>query len=157
MNAYARTTFHFGPATVRRILKQIPEARWDEKTSPERFSLREAISHLADWEPIWKERFVKILGEPGCTIVAYDEDEMARTGNYAERNVWKELDRYEAGRKALAEVVLPITEEQSQIRFNHPERGPLTVEDLVNMIIGHDLYHLEHFSQYLEAVSVGTW
>ena len=40
------------PPAVERIIARIPQHAYDTKTDPERFTLREAISHLADWEPI---------------------------------------------------------------------------------------------------------
>ena len=31
----------------------------------------------------------------------------------------------------------------------YPERGVQTVEDLANMLLGHDMYHVEQLSAYL--------
>ncbi len=32
----------------------------------------------------------------------------------------------------------------------HSERGQMTTYDQANMMLGHDMYHIEHLSQYLE-------
>ena len=62
MNAYLFPGLEFGPRIVARLVEQIPAARYDERTNPSRFTLREAVAHLADWEPILRDRIARALG-----------------------------------------------------------------------------------------------
>ena len=157
MNPYLPISIEFGPLSILRIVQQIPEARYNEKTDPERFTVREAVAHCADWEPIWLERFEFILKNPGGTIVVYDEGQMAIDKNYASLDPVDQAKKMVEGRKALAALIRSLTPEQMAIGFNHPERGALTVGDMANMIIAHDMYHVEHLTQYLGEKSAGTW
>src|SRR5690349_15172521 len=73
----------FGPEVCARLLAQIPAARRDEALEPDRFTPREVIAHLADWEPIMLGRMQTALNSPGATIEAYDEGQMAIDNGYA--------------------------------------------------------------------------
>lgn len=157
MNPYLPISIEFGPLAILRMVEVIPEARWDAKNDPDRFSLREALAHCADWEPIWLERFQLVLQQPGATIKVYDEGQFAIDGKYFERNALSEAKRFVEGRKPLAALVRSLTPEQCAIKFNHPERGELTVGDFANMIVAHDMYHVEQVSQYLGERVAGTW
>lgn len=157
MNAYLFKTIEMGPQVVQRLLHLIPESSWDQKTSPERFSLREAIAHLADWEPIWMERFELVLSQPGATIKVYDEGQFAVDNNYASKNPFAEADRFMRGRKKVAALVRSLTSEQFDIQLMHPEQGPLTLGDFANMIVCHDFYHVDHLTEYLAEKTAGVW
>ena len=148
MNAYVLTSLQKVPVTAERILKRIEPSRHDERSDPERFTVREAIAHLADWEPIWLERFKRGMIEPGATIRVYDEGQIAIEGKYSERDVFSEAARYAAGRKALTDYFATFQPEDWSKSINHPERGVLTLGEFGNMILGHDVYHLEHFTQF---------
>lgn len=150
-------TVEFGPLIVQRLVRDIPQSKWDEKTGPGRFTLREAVSHLADWEPIWLERFKKGLESPGARIIAYDEGQFAIDRDYASRNPNKEADRFVQGRKVVAELLREMTPEQFKITIDHPERGIISLEDLANMLLGHDMYHIEHLTQYIVQKTAATW
>lgn len=148
MNPYLLTSIEFGPVVVQRLVRQIPRTDWDRRTSPERFTVREQVAHLADWEPYWLERFQLGLREPGGRITVYDEGQLAIDHDYASRDPFKEATRFIEGRKPVAALLRSLTPAQFAIQIDHPERGVLTLEDMANMLLGHDLYHIEHLSEY---------
>ena len=51
------------PVVIKRMLRTADSVDWDRRPDPERFSLREVLSHLADWEPIWLERIRRMAEE----------------------------------------------------------------------------------------------
>lgn len=157
MNPYLMPTVEFGPLIVQRLVRDIPESKWDEQTGPDRFTLREAVAHLADWEPIWLERFKKGLESPGARIVVYDEGQIAIDRDYASRNANKEADRFIQGRKVVVELLRSMTPDQFKITIDHPERGIISLEDMANMLLGHDMYHIEHLTQYIVEKTAATW
>lgn len=149
MNAYVMTSLQKVPVTTERILKKIDPASFDARPDAERFTIREAISHLADWEPIWLDRFTVGTNTPGATIKVYDEGQLAIDRKYAERDVFAEAARYGEGRKKLLEFFATFQPDDWKKTINHPERGVLTLGDFGCMILGHDVYHIEHFTQFL--------
>ena len=77
MNPYLLPALPMGPVIVARLLEEIPHARLDEAMQEGRFTAREVIAHLADWEPIMRERILLARDAPGATIAVLDESEMA--------------------------------------------------------------------------------
>jgi len=149
MNPYLLNTLELGPVVVRRILDQVPISRLDEALVAGRFTVREVIAHLADWEPIMRGRILSAATTPGVTIEVFDEGEMAIKNGYAASNPWDQIELFHRERHATAAFVRSLDAEDWQQIAHHPERGPLSAEDLTNLLLGHDLYHIEQLSAYL--------
>lgn len=139
-----------------RLIERIDPAQHDERLDPERFTLREVLAHLADWEPIFRARIQQGVSQPGSSLVAYDEDERAHSHRYAELSVEGSLRQWTAEREKTVALVASILREDFEHVVLHPERGPMSVADLAGFIPNHDLYHLEQVSGYLPG-AVGSF
>src|SRR5688500_654171 len=71
------------PATLARLLDGVSEEALAQRPSPEKWSVREIVAHLADDELVGAYRIRMILSAPGTDIQAFDQDVWARTGRYA--------------------------------------------------------------------------
>ncbi len=149
MNFYLLPSIEMGPLAVQRLLRLIPAHRLDEAVHPDRFTPREVAAHLADWEPIMRQRIQAAVTTPGQTIVAYDEGQMAVDHRYRELDPYEQADRYRTERGATAAFLRCIPPDAWRNTVHHPERGPQSAEDLANLLLGHDLYHIEQLSEYL--------
>jgi hypothetical protein len=149
MNFYLIPAIELGPLTVKRLLRLIPEHRWDEALHVDRFTPREVVAHLADWEPIMRERIQTAIATPGATILAYDEGKMAVDHGYRALAPHEQAELYRAERAITAKFLRSVTPDQWRNTLHHPERGLQSVEDLANLVLGHDLYHIEQLSEYL--------
>lgn len=129
------------------ILKEIFSLRLDMNvtapTGPDRFSPLEVVAHLADWEVIFRGRIELALAQPGATATLYDEGERAAELNYAAADLHDELSKFTEERGKTVQLLRSLTPEQWKSTFQHPEKGTLTVQDQVTMLLGHDLYHVE--------------
>ncbi len=143
MNPYLLKSIEFGPIVLRKVVASIPESRWDE-AQPDRFTLREAVAHLADFEPIFRARMEWVLSEPGVTITPYDEEQLAIDHDYAAQDLQANLDKFAHERSLTATFLRGLTIEEFATPYVHPQLGPLVLEDQANMLLGHDLYHIEH-------------
>lgn len=148
-NPYWRHGLRAGPLAFRRLVGLIPEADYDRKTSPERFTLREAAAHLADWEPILRERIRLAVVSPGSSVEAYDESERAVQQNYQATHPVEEAERWQQERDETVAYLDTLRPEDFAKTCVHPERGTMTVEDMVALLIGHDAYHIVHVTEYL--------
>ena len=135
-NPYLIPALEASPQTIERIVMAVDPSDWDRVTDEDRFSFREAVAHMADWEPIMRGRIELALREPGATITPLDEEARAVEMNYAESD-----------RRITVDLIKGI--EDFTVGVNHPQIGELTVGDLCMILVGHDSYHVEHFSQYL--------
>jgi len=148
-NAYLLSSLRKGPIIVGWIVAHATPEIYDTKTDPDRFSFREAVAHLADWEPILHERMKQIKFNPGSVVPAYDEGQRAIQLNYAAVDPAEAIKRWEASR---AESIRFFEHEAPGFWNNyakHPERGEISLYDLANMEIAHDTYHIEHMLQFL--------
>jgi hypothetical protein len=112
---------------------------------------------LADWEPILLGRIRTAVQTPGATIQAYDESARAEEMAYKTRDPFAEANLFAKERKTTAEFLRTLAPEDWAKTVQHPERGQLSVYDLANMLIGHDMYHVEHLTQFLGDKTAGTW
>jgi uncharacterized damage-inducible protein DinB len=136
------------PTLLENALKNITDAELDARPDPERFTLREVICHLADWEPIWLERMTRIVGEDTPTLPGYDEEQMVIDNNYASQSAQSALKRFKTGREATV-VFLLAREDADWGRVGvREEVGEMTLLMLAAMITGHDLYHLKQIQDY---------
>ncbi len=156
MNPYLVKSLEFGPAVLERIVKVIPATRYDEQTSPDRFTLREAVAHLADFEPIFRGRMEDALRNPGVTVEPKDEEQMAIDHDYASQDLIANLNLFIEERRKTAELLRGLSPDGFETPLNHPHLGPLVLEDIANFLLAHDLYHLEHASQILEGLAVSA-
>ena len=134
---------------VRWIVSHASPSIYDTTTDPERFTFREAVAHLADWEPILQERARIIRFEPGGIIQGYDESQRAIDENYAAIDPFEAVERWVVAR----EQSIRFFDEQAPGSWenvgHHTERGAISLADLANMEVCHDTYHIEHLLQFL--------
>jgi uncharacterized damage-inducible protein DinB len=153
--------FYNGPRytlqTLERIVALIPADRWDQHRYADRFTPREVLAHLADWEPILQERIRGGVEEEGFVITPYDEGERAIAQNYQAQDPQESLQRFRASREQTIELIKGLSEEQLRRALWHPEIGGMQVADIIAMITGHDAYHLDQLSEYLTEKVVGFW
>ncbi len=145
------------PAAFERIAAHVPEKRYDEHTDPDRFSFRFAMAHLADWEPIFLQRIQAGVDNPGSNAEGYDEAQRATDQNYESWDVKESLHIFAEARAHTIRYLETLSDEQWQSTVVHSEKGPLTAYDQANMLLGHDIYHLEHATQFMGAKTAGTW
>lgn len=149
MHPYFIRGLGYGPLVLSRMIKTMPYAEHDLITEQGRFSPREVICHLADWEPILLQRLQKAVQEPGWTIEVFDEGEMAVQNAYASKDIFEQLARWMADRQKTVEYVSSLTRDDLLSAATHPEFGPMTAYDIAGMITSHDMYHIEQISNYL--------
>lgn len=157
MHPYLFPALELSPKAFERLVLLIPEKRYDELTDPNRFTLREAIAHLADWEPIFLQRIQAGVGKPGAPVQGMDETQRSIDKKYENWDVKESLRTYAQERAKTLSYLKGLTPEQWETTVHHNEKGLMTAYDQANMLIGHDIYHFEHASQFLGEKVAGTW
>lgn len=140
----------FTPSTLRRIIDCVSQDRYAEPLEAGRFSLIEMVAHIADGEDVFLDRMRTAKEFPGTTVEFYDMDQRAADKAYAQRNLQHELDVFENRRRDTLDFLKNLEEGDWQKTFIHPQRGELSIENQVTMLLGHDLYHLEQASHYIK-------
>ncbi len=146
-NPYLLKALSLAPSALERIVHAVPPELWDARTEDNRFSLREAIAHLADWEPIFRSRIESALQNPGKSIPVFDESQRAIELRYSESDPREQLDRFHKERMTTLRVIELASDLAAACV--HPENGEMTVAEIAHCLLGHDLYHIEHLTHYL--------
>jgi hypothetical protein len=157
MHPYLLPSLELSPKAFERIVSQIPEKRYDEHTDPNRFTLREAIAHLADWEPIFLQRIQAGVDAPGAAVQGMDEGQVAIEKNYVSWDVKESLRIFAEARAHTVRYLRVLTTAQWESTVVHNEKGPMSAYDQANMLLGHDIYHIEHATQFMGDKIAGTW
>jgi hypothetical protein len=146
------------PDVLDGFLKALPsdDPRWDFRPDPERFTLREMIAHLADWNPIFQERVTRICAEEAPVLPDRDEGQIAVDRDYAHSDPQASLSRFRAGRAQLLAYLQSLEPEQwertGSYMADHPRgSGAITVEDWAVQVVAHDGYHTQQTAQWLAA------
>jgi len=129
------------PDVLEALVSALPESKWDNRPDPERFTLREMVAHLADWEPIWLERARRIVEENHPTLPSYDEGQLAIDHDYAHQSLPANLVRFREGRAANIAFLSSVVEEVWERTATREGLGELTLAGQTAMILGHDGYH----------------
>lgn len=117
------------------------DAVWDKRPDPERFTLREVLGHLADWEPIWVERISKIRKGDHPFLPSIDEGALAAENDYASSSPIANLKRFAEGRRATVDCLRSIRDEEWDLTCEREFVGPLTLQQQAYYILAHDGYH----------------
>src|SRR5262245_19402878 len=135
-----------------RLIKGVSTARLRKRPAPDKWSVSEIVAHLADGEIVGGFRLRLILGSPGASIVAYDQDRWVTSGHYDQRDPRKSVEQFRVLRDANLALLKSLEPAQWKHYGVHSERGQESIEQIVRMFAGHDLNHL----QQIENIVGGT-
>ena len=124
-----------------------------QRPAAQKWSVAEILAHLADSEVVTGWRLRQILGAPGTSIQAFDQDAWAASGHYGERDTGRSLAQFRALRDVNLELLTYLTPEQWQHHGMHAERGRETIEHIVRMLAGHDVNHSRQIESICRAIA----
>ena len=138
------------PTVLNHMMSYATKSIWDKRLDPERFTLREVVAHLADWEGVWFERLDNVRTQEMPTLQGYVPDDFLKKNNYAQIEVGTSLKQFQEGRAKILKMLEALEPSQWSGGGNHTERGLLTMQDLAVIIVGHDSYHLHQVAEWIE-------
>ncbi len=150
MHPYLFPGLNAAPRVLDYLLHQIPMAKMDEPTHPMRFTPREVIAHMADWEEILLERIKLTVNAPGSEIFGIDEGVRATELGYSKWDWERQIEVFTKCRAKTVAYLESLTQEQWGHFSVHNEKGELSADDQANMLLGHDLYHIDQLIEVLQ-------
>ena len=145
---YLRSSLDVMPQTYAALLKGVTAEELDARPYDDRFTLREAMAHVADWEGVWLERIRKIATEETPFLPGYDEGQWAIDHDYAHSDFEAEMAKIAAGRRALVGYLNGLDPTAWQRTGQHGELGAISLFELAALIAGHDGYHAQQIIDY---------
>ncbi len=138
------------PDVLARMLRGVTDpAAYDARPDPARFTLREVLAHLADWEAVFLRRLTTTRDEDNGILQGLDEGRVALDHDYAHADPSECLARYKSGRAAIVSFLRALAPDQWQRVGYHTELGPITLETQAILIAVHDGYHRQQTLEWL--------
>lgn len=113
----------------------------------------EVIGHLTDTELVYGYRMRLILCEESPTILGYDQDRWVARQRHNEREPVELVAVFRARREQNLRIWRGLTPEDMKCAGQHDERGAESLEQMLPMLAGHDLSHIDQIRRYLAAIS----
>ena len=141
-----------GPLMLRAAVAGMTAEQFDARPIPGKWSTRQVICHIADFEPVYVDRMKRVIAENEPTLLSGDPDLFAARLAYDQRDVAVELDFIEAARKHMGPILRSLRPEDFLRKGNHSESGPITLEKLLINITHHIPHHVELIDEKREAL-----
>jgi hypothetical protein len=115
--------------------------------APGKWSIYQIVGHLADCELVFQYRGRMVMFQNNPTLVAFDQDPWV-LGWMRENEPYEEtFERFSVLRRSSLRLFGNATGHDLLRYGTHTERGPVTIEDIVNTIGGHDVNHLQQIER----------
>lgn len=138
-----------GADAVRAALARLQSAQYDRAPEGE-WTPRQILVHLGDSELVGSVRLRMLLAEDGPTFPVYAQERWATGLRYAdadEQAVAQAVDLFVQQRIANARLVRQASEADWARVGLHPQRGRMTLADVVRLYADHVDGHLEQIER----------
>jgi uncharacterized damage-inducible protein DinB len=122
---------------------------YDLRPDPERFTLREVIAHLADWDTVFLGRMRQTRDSDRPTLQGIDEGQVAIDHDYARLDPAESLARHKANRAEMVAFLRTLSPAQWERAGSHTELGPITLSAQAVLVGAHDGYHRQQAVEWL--------
>ena len=136
----ARQAIAETPARLADLAKHLGAEGLERSSAPGKWKAREILCHLADCEVAFAFRLRQALAEPRHVIQPFDQDAWAKP--YASLGAQAALDTFTALRSWNTALLAAAPADAWSKTLNHPERGDMTFQTVVETMAGHDLNHI---------------
>src|SRR5262245_62177547 len=138
------------PARLRAAIANLSPAQLDEPYRPDGWTVRQVVHHLADSHVNAYTRFKLGLTEAEPTIKPYDENRwsMLEDGSYADPEV--SLALLDALHRRWVMFLRSVQPEDFARTLNYPERGIMSLDDLLQDYEWHGRHHVAHITSLRE-------
>ncbi|MFN2483677.1 MAG: DinB family protein [Candidatus Limnocylindria bacterium] len=137
------------PMVLRALCRGLTEADAGRRPAEGEWAVVEVVAHLADSDERARERVQRMLEEDDPHLPGYDQDELARTGRYIERDLAAELDRFQRVRSEHVALLASLDDAGWRRTGRHGEQGPMTVELYESHGAGEDADHMAQIARLI--------
>jgi uncharacterized damage-inducible protein DinB len=144
-----------GPEQLRAAVRGLSREQLQARPIAGKWSTLEVVCHLADFDPILADRMKRVIAEDEPKLLGADENRFAAALAYHSRDVEEELTIIDRTRSQLARILRTLPESALQRIGVHNERGPRTLEQLLQTAINHIPHHVQFIHEKRKALGLG--
>lgn len=137
------------PDRLHSILASVSEAQLNVAYRADGWTVRQVVHHLADAHMNTYVRMKLVLTEDQPVLKTYEQNEWAVLPDGRAFSTRASLQILEGLHVRLVYLLDHIPEQSWSRTARHPERGIMTLDDLLVMISDHGETHLQHIGQAL--------
>lgn len=143
-----------GSEAVANALVGMTEEQLDATPISGKWSTRQVVCHLADFEPIYADRMKRVIAERCPTFFGGDPDVFAAELCYERRPVSGEIALIDAVRRHMSTILRELKSDDFQRTGNHAQAGPMTLEVLLRNITNHVPHHIRFINDKRHALGL---
>lgn len=140
--------FGHGPTILREAIQGLDAGALNRRPPGSDWSIRDIVVHLADSEIMGASRLRQTIAEENPTLAGWVEDTWKRRLHYLWRDPEAALALYQLLVYTNGELLQQCDQKTWLRTAIHPERGEVTLEDLLRDRVEHIEEHVEQIKQY---------
>jgi uncharacterized damage-inducible protein DinB len=141
------------PQQLAQVVRTADSDALDRSPAPGKWSVRQILIHLADCELVFGFRLRQTVASPGHTIQPFDQDRWAEHSDAYD--ALTALETFTAVRRWNILFLTSLAPETFATPVTHAERGPMTLQTVVETMAGHDRNHIKQIERLRAVASVG--
>lgn len=142
-----------GPQKLRDAIAGMTPEQIDAAPVPGKWSTRQVICHLADFEPVYADRMKHVIAEDEPTFPGGFDRQFAEHLAYDKRDIEEELTMIEVTRSQLVRILRSLPSEGFERTGIHSVRGPMTLRALLEAITNHIPHHIRFIEVKKQAMA----
>lgn len=123
---------------------RLSAAAWDQPIAPGKWTVRQVVVHVAQFEMILSNRARCGVGIENYVVQPIEQDLLIAEADAVDGPT--ALDALIAVRRMNLAFASSLTPSQRRRTMQHPERGTIDVEDILVTLAGHGVHHLQQIS-----------
>lgn len=146
--------YSIGAKLLRDALQSTPDSDLDTVPVAGKWSMREAVCHLADAEIIYADRMKRIIAEDSPTFFEADPNVFVPALYCSQRTLEAELNVVSAVRAHMLPILQTLATEDYQRTGEHSLDGTMTLQTLLQRITDHIPHHLTFIHEKIAALKL---
>lgn len=120
-----------------------PDDALRRRPAPDEWSAIEVAGHVVDKLRTWTQRIARTVSEERPAIVPYDQDALVLALDHQHADVDFLIDELNAAFDRFIRLVGSLDEAEAAREMDHPEYGPLSIDNAVELVLGSVEDHLD--------------
>lgn len=129
-------------AETQKLLRSIGEEKSKHRYAPDKWSIREVVSHIADAERVFTYRALRFARADATALPGFDQDVWAKTTNAHSQTISYLLDDLQALRAATVTLFRGFQDAEWE-RTGVASDNKVSVRALAYITAGHEHHHIK--------------
>ena len=140
-------TLAAAPRRLGALTRKLDDALLRRKPAPDKWSAVEVACHLRDLEGLWATRIVKAAFSDRPALFMPDVDALAVKSGYNRQPLAPVLKEFALLREDTLRLLRALPASQWKRTGIHARRGEISIERMVEIMLGHDKGHFDQISK----------